>query len=183
MQSTEPLLSTYPITKPRRGDRYIFQLFCRTFGTLFSLILIAGVPLRFTTCLCSVVLFRTCQALHGFKMWPAFFITAFEWFYNQFYRTTMNLNTSCHSWWWFILIVITNNTTIIFATFSGRKVTVKKQRVQYLKMSVFKHCTLEKSYMTELIRCGYQLPRIPLLTWVGRIHVMIVEKQRDKIIS
>ena len=31
-------------------------------------------------------------------------------------------------------------------------------------MSVFKHCTLEKSYMTELIRCGYQLPRIPLLT-------------------
>ena len=126
----------HPITKPRRGDRYIFQLFCRTFGTLFSLILIAGVPLRFTTCLCSVVLFRTCQALHGFKMWPAFFITAFEWFYNQFYRTTMNLNTSCHSWWWFILIVITNNTTIVFATFSGRKVTVKKQRVQYLKMSV-----------------------------------------------
>ena len=73
-----------------------------------------------------------------------------------------------------ILVVITNNTTIVFATFSGRKVTVKKQRVQYLKMSVFKHCTLEKSYMTELIRCGYQLPRIPLLTRVRRIHVILV---------
>lgn len=38
-----------------------------------------------------------------------------------------------------------NNTTIVFVNLSGRKVTVNKQSVQYLKMGVFKHCTLVKS--------------------------------------
>ena len=38
------------------GDGAICQLIRRTFGTLFTLIHIAGVSLRFTTCLFSVVL-------------------------------------------------------------------------------------------------------------------------------
>jgi len=63
--------------------------FCRAFGTFKIFAFIAGVSLRFTACLCSVVLFRTCQALHGYKMCPAFFFTALEWLHNQFYRITM----------------------------------------------------------------------------------------------
>ena len=40
----------------QRGDGAICQLIRRTFGTLFTLHHIAGVSLRFTACLCSVVL-------------------------------------------------------------------------------------------------------------------------------
>ena len=47
---------------------------------------------------------------------------------------------------------MTNNNTVVFATFSRRKVTVKKQSMQYLKMSVFKHCTLENNEGSDFIR-------------------------------
>ena len=56
MRSTEPLLSTHPTTEPRGGDGHIIKFFRRTSGTLFTFMHIAGVPLRFTTCLCSFVL-------------------------------------------------------------------------------------------------------------------------------
>jgi hypothetical protein len=56
VRSTEPLLSTHPTTEPRGGDGHIIKFFRRTSGTLFTFMHIAGVPLRFTTCLCSFVL-------------------------------------------------------------------------------------------------------------------------------
>ena len=40
---------------PEAGDRYVSQIICRTFGIRLALRHIAGVSLRFTACLCSVV--------------------------------------------------------------------------------------------------------------------------------
>ena len=39
-------------------------------------------------------------------------------------------------------VVMTSDITVIFATFSEGKGMTNKQSVQYLKMGVFKHCTL-----------------------------------------
>ena len=84
VQSTEPLLSTQPTTEPRSGWQSYLPVYPSYRRHSVTLRHTSGVPLRFTTCLCSVVLSGLAKPCMNEKKHHSFFITAIEWLHFLF---------------------------------------------------------------------------------------------------